>query len=379
MKRMSLWMMGCVCVATLAGCGDVDGAKDKVKDTGASARDKIAAKIEAELVDFLECDGGVKPSTIARVRELLRDPDELSLGDLVAAPEDVAELVGVAGLTVEAYVLLAKNFLLLFEQGHLTTLVEQGADGLTCGDTITLACTAGTGTTQVLCPAGQARTIRSSYTGCVLSGTRLDGVMTVAIPATDMTSALVSFDGLVLDEVTRVVGSAALDLDATKSAQTLAVQAMSGLQLISHGGSGGGKSCGETLTLERLELGNEPARARVGFKGSKASVDATYALETFGAEDLAWDKPFACACPRPGAGLLLSVPRPLGRAGQTASMRVTYGAAAAGSCAVAKVEMVDWPTDCSFLENPTSDCGKGAAQDVIAPLLTALCQPLPTP
>jgi hypothetical protein len=77
-----------------------------------------------------------------------------------------------------------------------------------------------------------------------------------------------------------------------------------------------------------------------------------------------------------GSGLQVSVPKPLGRADQTATMRVTYGEAAQGLCATAKEELVDWPTDCSFLENPTSDCGKSAAREVIEPLLTAMCQPL---
>lgn len=54
-----------------------------------------------------------------RLKAVLRDPDALSLDELVAAPEDVAGLVGMAGLTVEGYVLLARNLALLFEQGHV--------------------------------------------------------------------------------------------------------------------------------------------------------------------------------------------------------------------------------------------------------------------
>lgn len=372
--RMMLgaWLLGLLC----AGCDEVEEAGDKVKEGGEEARAKIAAKIEGELLDFLECDGGLRPSTVERLKAVLRDPDTLSLDELVAAPEDVAGLVGMAGLTVEGYVLLARNLALLFEQGHVEALIAQGADGLSCDDTITLACTAGTGTTRVLCPPGEPRTIESTYSACVLQGRKLDGQMTIAVPEADETSAQVTFNGFTVDEVTQVVGAAALDLEATSDAQSLALDAMAGLQIISHGGVASGRSCGETLTLERLGLANTAQVARVGFKGSKRTPDATYALETFGADELSWAKPLACACPAAGSGVTVSVPRPLGRADEVATMRVTYGAAAAGSCATARVEMVGWPTDCSFLENPTADCGKGAAEEVIEPLLTAMCQPL---
>lgn len=367
--RRAAWCVAVACGLVLSGCSDVE-------ETGDEARDRLAAKIEAELVDFLECDGGVRPSTIARLQQIIKDPKQLKLKDLVVAPEDVAGLVGMAGLSVEGYVLLAQNFLLLFEQGHVKSLIEQGRDGLMCDDVLTLACTAGTGTTKVLCPQGGTRTIESSYSGCVLRGRKHEGKMWIAVPAADQTSAQVTFGGLVLDEVTAITGDIALDLDATKTSQTLTLGEASELQIVSHGGPSGGRSCGEQLTVSRLELGNTPMEAKIGVKGDKRTVDATYALETFGPSQLSWAKPFACACPGVGSGLQVSVPRPLGRADQTATMRVTYGAGAAGSCATARVELVDWPTDCSFLENPTSDCGKSAARDVIEPLLTAMCQPL---
>jgi hypothetical protein len=372
--RKRVCVLLCVVLWGASGCGDeLKDAGDKVKDGGREARDKLAEKIEAELVDFLECEKNVRPSTIQRIKTLLRDPEALTLKDLVSAPEDVAQIIGMAGLTVEGYVILLRNLELLFSQGHASQLLTQGVGSLNCEETLTLACTAGTGTTKVLCPVNQPRQIESSFAGCFLSGRKHDGQMRFTLPPGEGTNVKVEFDRLVLDEVTRVVGDVTLQLGASSSAQSFSFEAMQGLEFISHGGPTSGRSCGELLRLERMAFLNQPERLQVGFKGNKQTPKESYAIETFGPSDLNWSKPIDCPCPQPGAGMRITVPKPLGRADQTATMQVTYAAGDGATCAVARVEMLGWPTECSFLENPRSDCGKKAAEEVVAPLLSAMC------
>lgn len=387
--RTTRALLGALCVALLAtGCGDttedIKDAGEKVQEETRKQRDALAGKIEAELVDFLTCAGVARQSTINQIKATLGSDGELGLTDLLAAPDNVAALVGMAGVTVEGYVLLAQNLRLLFEQGAVKELIATGADGLSCGDAVTLSCTSGTGTTTVGCdPQDRVISITSSYDACILQGKKLQGKMQFTIDTTDRSAVTVGFEDFTIDEDSQVLGEVRIDLDKTSEMSSLAVEASAGLRLESYGGYMSTLSCGQTLTLDRLILDEtagdtgDAGDVGVNFKGAKRTKEDTYALETIGAH-LRWSKALDCACPKAGGGLKLAIPRPLGRDGDTATLQVTFADAPAGStlCGSARVELPDWPTDCSALESVQSDCGKASAKKVLEPLLSAMCQPL---
>ncbi|MBU1535633.1 hypothetical protein KKF84_09950, partial [Myxococcota bacterium] len=57
--------------------------------------------------------------------------------------------------------------------------------------------------------------------------------------------------------------------------------------------------------------------------------------------------------------------------------RVVFGAPAREDlCANASVTMLDWPTECSFAENASQDCGKSSTERTLSLALSSLCVPL---
>jgi hypothetical protein len=265
---------------------------------------------------------------------------------------------------------------LVYEQGHVQEVMAQGWSGaqLGCDDTVTLACTAGTGSSTVRCGAGSAvEGIDLSFGDCVLGGEKFAGAVAFERVGGDDSVAAVAFSGLTFDEVDRVDGRVELDLSAGATSHELALDTGEQLALTSHGGPSSGRSCGQLATLDAFRLSHHDTRGVAELSGEVEQVDATYGIQTFG-EHLAFDTPFTCACPDAGSGLELTVPYPLPGVTEPGTFRFTFGAASeAGLCASVVAEVVDWPTSCALVDNAQADCGKAAAGRVVTDLFEAFC------
>lgn len=374
-----LGFLGLMCVG-MVGCGEatqekVDDTKDKVSEQVKLQRDNLAKKIEDEIVDYLTCAGVARPSTINEVVGTLKDPDRLSLDELLMAPDHMGQLVGMAGVTFEAYVILARNLLLLSNDGLGSTLLEQGVDALSCGQEVALACTVGSAKTQAVCEQGAVMAVRTQYQGCMLRGDKHDGVVEVLRDAQDKTKATLKFEAFQLGELDRLSGALVVDVSASATAQALALASDGGLAMTSFGGHDGPYSCGQTKTLSRFEVAHNTTGVKLAFVGEKQTKEERYALETFGEEHLKWADDASCTCPGVGSGLKIGIPKPLGREDEVATMSLKF-VQGSGACPAVQVSLPDWPSSCSLLESPFKDCGRGAAEKVLKPLLQSLCQPL---
>lgn len=351
---------------------------EKFKDKSDETRDKAADKLEKEIVDYLTCAGVARPSTLMDVAAVLKNKDLIKLNDLLMAPENAAQLVAIAGVTVEGAVLLLQNVRLLTEQGHLKQVLNGQVDELTCGDTVTLACTSGTGSTTVACDANdQITSVTSSYDACFLRGKPYGGQVTTTIDPNDKTKVAFAFNNLTIDEVDVYNGQMTIQVDVGDEGQLFSVDAGGdAFEKQSFGGHMGEFSCGQTLSLETVSVDRKgTGDVAIAFSGSKQTKEDTYTFKSFG-EHLKWTADEKCTCPLAGSGFEVSIPKPLGRADETATLRVTFEAGS-GTCSSPKVEVLGWPAECSKLtESPFEDCGKASVEKLIAPLLGAMCQPL---
>lgn len=354
----------------------IDGVTDDVTDDLPPVDgDAIAEQIEARLMDALVCSEKIRPSTLERLRAVLRDPSQQTLADLVTSPEVIADVVAMAGTRVEDSVILLNNLALLYEQGHAGIVLEQGWDTLSCDDEVTLACTAGSGTTAVRCGAGPTPdAVELSFDACILRGTKYEGRARFSRLEGDARIGVV-FDALVFDEVDRLDGALVLEVGPVDGTQSLAKDTGAALALVSHGGPAGA-SCGEALSFETFRAEHTPSSASLALDAVRETAESSYALRTLG-EHLRFDVPRACACPSPGAGLEVVFPRPLSDAGETATLRATWGPAVSDDeCASVDVTIVDWPEACPLLDQAQPGCGQEAARRAVASLLGAFCTPL---
>jgi len=339
-------------------------------------RAEVAAEIEAEIMAYLECSEKIRPSTIERIQAVLNDPNEDTLIDLLTAPDDLAQLVSMAGVQVEGAVILIRNLNAIYEAGHVATLIEGGweSEELTCEDVIEIACTAGTGSTTVVCDEADAiLEIQETFEGCMLGGTKYEGgVSFTRSDVAEVFTAGVRFQTLTFDEVDIVEGGFELEIDAVEKSQDLALLTGEIFTMTSHGGPTGA-SCGEQLTLSTMRVYRSESEGRVELDGEYEDVESAYEIKTVG-EHLVFPAPFECACPTPGSGLEFTFSTAFENAAEDATVQILYGEPADETfCASVSVDVSTWPTDCSFLENVQEDCGKAALQKMLAPLLEAFC------
>lgn len=377
--RQARYMALCALVLFGSACGD--DTKEKAEDTGEKIvgeaqkqRDALAQKIEDQVVDYLTCAGVARPSTIQGVADALKDREKLGLQELLMAPDNVGRIIGLAGVTFEGYVVLARNLYLLSSNGLGQELLKDGPDALECDKQIELACTTGKATSTAICSGGKVFGVRTSYEACLLRGDRHDGTVLMSLDGEDRTKVTLDFDGFKINELDELRGDLSVDVDASQQAQLLALSSEESLQLSSFGGAEGTLSCGQTKTLERLSVTRDASGVEVNFSGQKRTKEETYALKTVG-QHLKWSNSFGCSCPEAGSGLEIGLPKPLGRADEVATLRVDF-VQGSGACAGVKISLPDWPTTCDLKESPFKDCGRKAIEDVISPLMNAVCQPL---
>jgi hypothetical protein len=377
----------CVIFLALSGCADFGGEdleekKDELKEKGDDIQDTVddnisksdqellAEEIKGHIEDFVVCSEKIRPTTVQRIENILEDPNQDTLVDLVTAPEVLADVVAAAGTKVELSVILARNLLLLYEQGHVPELLENGFSNLSCDDTLTVACTAGTGSTTVMCTDGTVDGVQASFDGCILSGTQWDGSATfIQMAPTDMALVL---DGLTLDEVDDLSGT--LLYSSTGDAHHhLQLQEGEGFAITSHGGPEGGFSCGEALELVAFSVLHDGGDAVVRLDGQNVKEDERIFLLTDG-EHLSYSAPLSCACPAVGSILEVGIEKAVAGVEGAGHLKLTYGEPSdSSSCASVQVEATQWPSDCSVLDKGGSDCGKSALEGALAPLLQAFC------
>lgn len=345
-------------------------------DDATNGLDDAAAAIEDALFAQLECEELVRPSTLERIRAVLHDPGADELRALLLNPQDLASVVALGGAQVEGPVLLARNVLRVVETGAAADLLANGWDGVSCDEPVTLACTAGEETSTVRCDGAAASSITLSFAGCTLGGTVADGALTLSrIPGDDGVAAL-SFEGLTFDEVQRLEGALLLDVPlepgAGDGSLTALVASPDTLSVVEHGGLASGLSCAAETTFDRAGLSVTATDAIVEAQARHLTPDQVVGVETFGEHLRFGDR--LCGCPLPGSGMLVDVPRPLGRAGEIARARVTWAAATdAGACADAKVTLEDWPSTCDGVQDVSGDCARAATEQTLERLFDALC------
>jgi hypothetical protein len=373
-------------VITQAGCDELtqpvsDTADDVIDDVDDQlpdddlppGGDEVAAAFEAAIFEKLECEDIARPSTLERVKDVLHDPTGDEIAALLLNPQDLATVVALGGAQVDGPVLLARNLLRVVDSGAGRDLLDGGWDGVSCGSPVAFACTAGEGATTVTCDGAVALSIALSFDGCTLDGTIYDGALTLDRVAGDDTVAALAFAGFTLDETDAIEGALLLDVGQGSDAFAASVSSPDILEVEEHGGLAAGLECSAETTFETAGLVVDATSGVVQMKASQAEPDATMGIETFG-DHLAFGDPLACACPLPGSGVLVDVPRPLGREGETARARITWGASA-DACSAPHVLLEDWPPSCAGLEDVNGDCAKGATESTLTRLLGALCAP----
>jgi hypothetical protein len=338
--------------------------------------DPVVDEIEAFFADYLQCSEKIRPSTIERISDVLHDPSEQTVVDLVTSPEVVADVVAQAGIQVEATVILLRNLELLYGEGHAAELLSGGWESLSCDDTITLACTQGSGSSTALCSSGSAvDSVAFDLDACILQGTKMEGGVAFAARSANGIGATVTFDDLIFDEVDLIAGAVSLDAQAGSSAKDLALDTGAQLLLEAHGGPEGA-SCGERTTLDTFVVSATASSLRVELDGEKESADSRYALRTVG-EHLNFTPELDCACPTPGSGLEMTFPQPFADTDDDATVRINYGPANDPErCASVSVTIVEWPTDCALVDGIPDDCGAESARRAIGDLLEPFCTTL---
>ncbi len=364
--------------STTLSCGDTRERGEAVVDQSTAAlraqRDRLAKKLEDEVRDYLVCAGMDRPNTLSEVASLLRDRDKIGLQELLMAPDNLAQLVGMAGATVEGQLLLARNLQQLAQQGLIQKLIQEGSAAISCGETAPVLCTSGQALTRAVCDGQALKHVEADFHGCMFGGTQRQGVVRVMPDPSDRSSLTFHFDDLQSGPLESLSGALVLDVDLSVDAQSFSLISQLGLISRARGGHDGAFSCGQTQTLNLLSVDRAEGELAIGLAGRRQTKDATYQLETFG-DHLSWRADHACTCPVAGSGLRLGVPKPLGRADQVATLEVRFVPGASG-CSKIDATLVDWPTQCSVTESVLRDCGKSAAEALLSPLLDTLCQPL---
>ncbi len=320
-----------------------------------------ATALEDRLVEQLTCSDLVRPSTVNRVVEAIKDPSFDDLAAVLLNPADLATLVAQGGAQLEGAVVVAQNLRLLADSGAGADLLANGWDGVSCGDPQVIACTAGQLTSTVDCTAGVATSVVLAFDGCVLRGTTADGALEFTRDLLDDTA---SFDlGVVSNETRLLQGAGLLDLS---DADAFAFALTDGFAVVDHGGLAGGIACGA-----------ESRVSEAGFDLTRNTTTVTLALTHDTPDEhlaMATTSPVVfdgqCACPLPGASIVMDVPRPLGHDGETAHASITWSASDDDrACARADVTLSDWPTECLV----GGDCARAATASAMTRMLSAFC------
>jgi hypothetical protein len=345
MKKTGVALCVVVGAAELSACG---GAFD-------------TTLLEDRLVQELSCSEFVRPSTVDRLLTVIKDPSVDDIAALLLNPTDLADLVARGGAQLEGAVLLAQNMRMLAETGAGADLLAHGWDGVQCGEPQVIACTAGTVTSTVDCAADAPSSVVLAFDACVLRGTLVDGALQFTRDALEDTAA---FDvGIVSDETRLLRGAGFIDVG---DADAFTFALTDGFAVVDHGGIASGLSCGAESHLSEAGFDLADSTATITLALAHDTPDKHVAMAT--TSPVVFDG--RCGCPLPGASVVMDVPRPLGRDGQTAHANITWSESDDdNACARATVTLSDWPTDCVV----GGDCAKAATASAMTRLLSAFC------
>lgn len=335
--------------------------------------DVIGALADAVFEKFA-CEEIVRPSTLTRLRAVLENADAATIQALLLNPQDLASIVALGGWQVEAPVIVARQLWSLVQSGVAADLVNSGWEGVQCGAALPVLCTAGSGLSTVSCDVdGDAAAVHLSFTGCSLGGTVYDGALSFTRVVDDNARAGLGFAGFTLNEIRRLDGQLQVKVGAGPDAFVAAVTAPSVFAVIDHGGLDAGLECGAETTFEAVAVDVANDHAVVQMIALRADENGSVGIETFG-NHLSFGDPAQCDCPQPGSGAFIDVPRPLGRAGESARARITWQSSTDPTlCSLPQVQLESWPTDCDVLVDGDGDCAQGATEASLGLLLGALC------
>jgi hypothetical protein len=363
-------------VSMLTGCEWLDDAESAVETSRAVAEDPDDAPrlVEDAIFESLECHDVARPGTLARVRAVLDEPTLEEIAALATAPEDLASIVALGGVKVEATVVVLQNVLRLALDEQLRADLQSGGwDGVSCDEDVVVSCTAGTGRGAVLCEDGAASAIRLDLHACTIDGGVYDGAITVARVVDDDRIARVSFAALTIDEATKVQGAFDVRLDV-QDRLLASVRGEQPLKIIEHGGPSSGLSCGEELAIDVAAVDFGEDDATIELSAHQRDADSVLGLATVG-EHLTYSG--ACGCPDPGSGVEVVLPQPLGEEGAEARLQLSWSASQDDTaCATAYVSALEWPTTCWGAEaigGEHVDCGEQATVSVLTRMLQAFC------
>lgn len=335
------WCVSVCAIATLVGCTVPD--------------------LEDAMIEKLTCAELVRPSTLHRLQEVLRNPNADDIAALLLNPADLAGLIAQGGPQLEGAVVVAQNLRLLVDSGAGADLLAHGWDGVQCGERQVVACTAGRVTSTVGCTAGLPTDIVLAFDSCVLQGFKQDGALQLA---RDLDNDVASFDvGIVNNEIQVLQGAGLLDLG---HADAFTVALTDGFSVVDHGGMAGGLSCGAENRLSEagFDLADDTATVTLALTHDTRDEHLAFATTS----PVVFDG--HCGCPLPGAAIVMDVPRPLGREGETARASISWSESDDdNACARANVTLSDWPTDCLV----GGDCAKAATASAMTKLLSAFC------
>lgn len=354
-----------VALLFLTACGGVTDNKPENPIDMTVDAEETKDKVKDAVVDRLDCSGMVSEET----RNLVTDAvDRASLGDdLTLAPPEVARLIGAVVASTDSTALLVGNIGAIAQLGHLPaahaaqwdTLSCDGGESDSCVDALTTS-EQGTYESTVLCEAGEPTGVRVGFEEqCSLFVTENSGAVTLR-----RADAAYLFEDFGIGSVRQVNGALTASFDQGATA-TYTVSEGDGLSIASNAG----KSCEERLTLSRLVAEQSEGLTAIDIDAERLSDGKTFSFST--PEGPArFTEATSCVCPDPGSVLDVRWQGFLKGQGD-ANLRLTYYGAEGGErCAEVGVEILSWPQQC---DGESTDCGKGAMQELLGPLFSATC------
>jgi hypothetical protein len=363
----------------------ITGCKDDINITNNSTNnfnkeklvETIIAEVRKEIDDYIACSSFSQfDIDSAKLQEMIMDPGAVELEDLLTDPSTIAWATQFLGGTLEGGIIVIRNVLYFMEEGHTPELFTNGWNGLNCDDSITLQCVSGSATSIVLCTDATPTGVSFSFNDCVRSGNVYNGMVSLEAVPGDISAVKMGFANYTYSADGEISGDVEFDIDSG-TAFEISLQAAQELQVISHGGPGdGAPSCASLLGITTLGLTLDATQNTLAMDGRRVTMDGTYSLTTINS-DLYYSSDSTCLCPNADAGIEFEFSNPLGRDGETATARIVFEASVEDHlCARAVVTMLDWPTECSFAENASADCGKLSTEKLLSLTLSSLCVPV---
>ncbi len=351
-------------------CGDdpAESAKETVSNAAANVStnvdpSSIKERVEAEVVDRLDCSGYVREETRDSVAATLEGRD---LEGLLAEPTKLARAVGAAALTTDTTVLLVGNISRLASQGHLQTAMGGQWDSLSCGDAPTEeTCSdllsggdAGTIATSVVCEGDAVTAVRAQFDGgCKLFGTENSGAVNF-----ERGNGVLSFEQFKLGSVNEVSGRMIVEV-AEGEVNRLGLDTGTPIEIASNVG----KSCEERLIMRSFEAIDTAANYSLDFDIERIVGEDTLRVRTVQGP-ASWGKPVDCSCPTTGSTVELTMTDPVGL-GKEGIVQFAYGSASGDVCSESTAQILTWPDGCEGDDT----CGRTVAEDLLGALVTTSC------